>query len=79
MRRLYIMEDFVIGEQFQNTLWDTENHTDIKTPEEYAQFFQDILYKNENYQEVVLTVSGKNLEKSIFHNRAASEIKSISH
>ena len=59
------MEDFVIGEQFQNTLWDTENHTDIKTPEEYAQFFQDILHKNENYQEVVLTVSGKNLEKSI--------------
>ena len=59
------MEDFVIGEQFQNTLWDTENHTDIKTPEEYAQFFQDILRKNENYQEVVLTVSGKNFEKSI--------------
>lgn len=41
---------------FQDTLFETEDCSNVKTPEEYAQFFQDILHKNENYQEVTLKI-----------------------
>ncbi len=38
----------------------------IKTPEEYANFFQKVLWKNENYKELVLVLNReKSVEKSI--------------